>query len=309
MLLVVARPDLYRPLLMITNDETATRSKARFLSQMLRAVGARIPVASGLPSLKRRADDLAERSGLVEPGGDFRTDGVACLAEVLDRHAQVDYFGLGALTNLAAVLAQNPHLAPRIRLFQMGPALAGAYPRKRPQFNARIDPAAFRAVVTAVPHPHLVMSHTTWATLPGGRVRLGLYPDDPAAEALRRSERPVLRLLARQLEAFVASGKDCSILHDPLTVLSARHQGLVDWAEVDLVLRDDGWVDLTPEARAQLRSLGARSQMLSAVLDGGGAPPGATIPVRLSLAADYQRARRLIFDALLGAEAGADQSR
>jgi inosine-uridine nucleoside N-ribohydrolase len=292
----------FRPALLLTNDETEAAGRARFLARLVALAGAEVPVAAGLPSQRRRRECIVEEADLCPATAHFEADGVAALIRVLEAHPSITYFGLGALTNLDAALAARPDLAPRVRLLQMGPALFGAYPREQPQYNARLDPGAFSRVLGRVTAPTLVFSHSTWGRHgEGSRQRLGIYPDDPLAGALR-NEGPLAALFVQHLEAWKQSGKPCSILHDPLTVLSASTPDLVELTEVDLVIGDDGWAGLVAVAHEELRALSPeRTGVISDYLV---APhrliEGKTIAARMSLAIDDEAVRNRIVEALLG---------
>ena len=109
-------------------------------------------------------------------------------------------------------------------------------------------------------------------------------------------------LSIRHLEAWVQSGIPCTILHDPLTVLSAHTPDLVDFADVDLVVEDSGWTSLAEASHHTLRAgLPDRGKVISGYLT---APPrargGAVISCSLSLDTDDERARHAIATALLG---------
>lgn len=293
----------FRPALLLTNDETSTLGRARFLASLVEASGLDVPVAAGLPSDRRRADCLAEEVGLCPPDTGFQRDGVEALIRTLEAHPRVDYFSLGALTNLDAALSARPDLACRIRLVQMGPALQGAYHRDWPQYNARLDPGAFVRVLRCVDRPTLVMSHSTWGTYEAStRQKLGVYLDDPMAAALR-SASPVAALFLRHLEAWVASGMPCTILHDPLTVLASRTPGLVDFVDVRLALGGDGWTWLDEGSHLALRGmLPHRARPISGYLQ---TPPralegGQSIDCSLSLDTHDEEARLAIATALLG---------
>ena len=62
-LIMAARDPALAATLVVTNDETAGLDKARFGAQIAEAAGARYEVVAGLPSDKRRSDDLAARAG------------------------------------------------------------------------------------------------------------------------------------------------------------------------------------------------------------------------------------------------------
>lgn len=298
--MVLRAIDRFRPALLLTNDETEARGRARFLAQLVRSSGAEVPVAAGRPSQRRRARCLVEDAGLCPIDADLQEDGVGALIRTLESHPHVFYFGLGALTNLDAALSERPDLAGRVSLFQMGPALKGAYHRAWPQYNARLDPSAFSRAARRVSKPTFVMSHSTWgAYTTSTRQKLGLYPDDPLAAELRRSS-PVAALFMRHHEAWVKTGMPCTILHDPLTVLSALTPDLVDFAEVDLVIEEDGWTSLDERSHRSLQSLlPHRGRVLERYLT---APPnagrGEAIPCSLSLDTHDENARRAIASAL-----------
>jgi inosine-uridine nucleoside N-ribohydrolase len=300
--MVLMSIERFTPALLVTNDETVELGRARFLSGLVATAGVDIPVAAGLPSKRLRARCLVEETDLCPADGDFERDGVQAIVRVLETYPRVRYFGLGALTNLDAALSSRPALAPRVDLVQMGPALVGAYDRTLPQYNARLDPGAFVRVLARVRDPTLVFSHSTWGRYGAAmRQRLGIYPDDPFAEALRNAV-PLTALWFRHLEAWVQTGKPCSIMHDPLTVLSSLRSDLVDFADVGIVLSDDGWACLDEQSHRELRtSLPGRGSALAAHLSG---PPrtrmGTGVRCRMSLDTDDELARSAIATALLG---------
>ena len=274
-ILVAKHRALFGATLLVSNDETTSFAKGRFLRHL---VGDDLAVAAGLPSDRKRDRDNASDAGLV-PEVFVTRDAVEQIERELEQHETVEYVGLGALTNLAAVLARRPELASRVRLTQMGPAIAGNFKRERAQYNARVDPAAFRAVLRAVPTPTLVCTHTTWGAIPPP---LGVYPGDEIAMAAPEIYR-------RHLDAFVASGKDCSILHDPTTLLVTREPQLVDFIEVDVVIDEQGWLHLTRAAREAIDC-----PLITTTATREDDP----IRVRLSLGADYPRIRRRVLELL-----------
>ena len=91
-------------------------------------------------------------------------------------------------------------------------------------------------------------------------------------------------------------------MHDPLTVLGSLAPGLVDFAEVDLVIAADGWAGLAEPSRRALRGwLPARG---GAIADYLSAPQpalvGSVIACRMSLDTDDELARLAIAVMLLG---------
>jgi pyrimidine-specific ribonucleoside hydrolase len=305
--LVVARnQQKFNSALIITNDEAKSRGRVKFLSDIIHASGSDVKVAGGLPSNNKYEDTLVERAGIVSPNRlDPGEDGIECLTKVLDAHKRVNYFGLGALTNLAAVLKQHPEFAERINLVQMGPSLQGAYRKKAPQYNVRIDVGSFREVLSKVAEITLLMSHASWGSYtpnPLSRQQLGVYVDDPFYNALIKSGNLGLDLFARHLKAWKDDGKPCSIMHDPLTVLSFFHTGIVDYIGGEIVMDGSGFADLTEKTRDEVRSLNQnRLLKLNEYLR---SPPvikeGLVKKVTFSLNTDYDAAREKIVESLFG---------
>src|SRR5947207_5212091 len=91
---------LFGATLLVSNDETTSFAKGRFLRHL---AGDAVPVAAGLPSDRKRTGDNASDAGLVPEIGVAR-DAVDQIERELEQHDVVEYVGLGALTNLAAVL-------------------------------------------------------------------------------------------------------------------------------------------------------------------------------------------------------------
>jgi pyrimidine-specific ribonucleoside hydrolase len=295
-ILVARHPALFDAALLVSNDETTRFAKARFLRHVVELAGGTIPVAAGLPSLKQRTTDLADDAGLV-PDIAVDANAVERIIAVLEAHPVVDYVGLGALTNLDAVFLQRPDLIPRVRLTQMGPAVAGNFARERAQYNARVDPMAFRRVLHAVSRPTLIATHTTWG-VSASHPTLGVFPGDEIGSRLAPSGRPDLLMYAQHLAAFVASGKDCSILHDPTTLLVTREPELVDVIELEVVLDEQGWLHLTADALDLLRLLPAERTALLATALAGEPADGDPITVRLSLGANHPRIRERVAELL-----------
>jgi hypothetical protein len=314
-LLIARAPERFGPRLLLTNDETPALGRARFLSQIIGSVagsGALCDlVAAGLPSPRRAATSVVERAGLVAPGPAVRADGIAALAAAVDACDQVDYYSLGGLTNLAALLDRHPEFAERIHLVQMGPMLVERGLPRRPQYNVRLDPAAFLRVVPAVGSRTFLLSQISWARHgPGRRRSIGLYPDDPVAEVLARSPCAGHRLLHAQLDAWCQAGKPCSIQHDPLTTLSQHDARLVRYETLELQFDASGLADLSPASRDRLSDIAdAPAGPLSGCLAAAD-PLRAALQVtaRISVGADYALARTALVAGLLGPDSAVGES-
>ncbi len=294
--------DRYNPALIITNDETQTQGRARFLSKVIEGTGAKIPIATGLPSTAKREDTLVERMGLIpKEGGDFIQNGIAYLTDVLASNEKVNYFGLGALTNLATVLRKYPEFAEKINLIQMGPSFQGTYRKPAPQYNVRIDISSFKKVLSQVDNPKFLMSHASWGTFgeKGTRQQLGVYVDDPVCKSLKDNSNPALNLFAEHIRIWKEDGKSCSIMHDPLTVLSF-YEDLVDYFDGKILFDKNGFADLTEKEKVRtlnskrLVKLNNYLEMQTPERD------GLVKDISFSLNTDYDSARHSIVKALFG---------
>jgi hypothetical protein len=311
-LLIARAPARFRPRLLLTNDETPAFGRARFLAQIVGAGGLGGVVAAGLPSPRRAAASVVERAALVAPGGPaVNTDGIGALVAAVDACDQVDYYSLGGLTNLAALLDRHPEFAERIHLIQMGPMLAGGELPRRPQYNVRLDPAAFLRVVPAVCSRTFLLSQISWTRHgPGRRRALGLYPDDPVAEALSRSPGTGERLLHAQLGAWCEAGKPCSIQHDPLTTLSQHDARLVRYETLDLQFDGSGLSDLSPASRARLIEIDdvRGGPLASCLVPSDPIHASLEVTARVSISADYALARAALIAGLLGPDSAVGES-
>jgi hypothetical protein len=310
-LLIARAPGRFCPRLLLTNDETPALGRARFLSQVVGS-GLHDLVAAGLPSPRRSALSAVERAGLVAPGGaPVHRDGIGALVAAVDACDHVDYYSLGGLTNLAALLDRHPEFAGRIHLIQMGPMLIERGLPRRPQYNVRLDPAAFFRVVPAVCSRTFLLSQISWGRHgPGRRRALGLYPDDPVAEALARAPDAGHRLLHAQLGAWCQSGKPCSIQHDPLTTLSQHDPGLVHYETLDLQFDGSGLSDLSASSRKRLIEIDeARSGPLSGcLLPSDPIDVSLQVTAQVSIRADYMLARTALITGLLGPDSAVSET-
>jgi len=246
--MAVLNPAKYKPSLFISSDESKTYGRAAFLAKIVRYSKENIPVAAGLPSpVHNYQNTLVERAGLVNPKKEyFITNGIDYLMDkIIDSQEQVNYFSLGALTNLATILKINPELANKINLIQMGPSLDSIYRKPgSPEYNARIDIPSFMYVMNTVENKKFIMSHAASQKYEtSNKQKLGVYTKGPVAIALKESKNKIHNLFYQHLlawEEYLHNKGDmkkqvCSIMYDPLTTLTHFHNNLVDFAESELI--------------------------------------------------------------------------
>lgn len=214
--------------LVLTNDETEDHGqRARFARHLLDLAGRRdVGVVAGHGTGGTRyfcAQGLVPED-LPRQGRDV----VGEVGALLDRAGgQIRWVGMGALSNLAGLLAAIPGIGDRLLVTQMGGALAYRDP-SRAEHNIRMDVAAAHRVLDAVIRGDLrdirlvtsdVTFHTEIEVLPGGPVHRRLAEGPPDGWE---------HLLHRHLEAWFAAFHPGSMQHDALALSVALGEAFVD---------------------------------------------------------------------------------
>ena len=176
MALIIAARDLPELALVVTTDEL-NGERARFARYLLdRAGRADVAVAAGRqlsPTAPYFAHGLTP-DWVTPPAGEV----ARAVAEAAARAGgAARWIGLGPLSNLAALLADQPQLARRLFVTQLTGTSDHAGQALAPR-NFRLDPAAARQVLAAVPHLRLVSF-----ALPAGR-QVELTAASPAVRRL-----------------------------------------------------------------------------------------------------------------------------
>ncbi len=146
--------------LVVTSDEYAGR-RARLARHLLDLLGrADVPVVAGrdLGNTRYWAAD-----GLVpDDASDQSTDVGAAVDDVLARQqGPVRWLGIGAWSNLADLLTDQPDLAQRLTVTLMGGGLNYRHP-DRAEHNIRLDVDAARTVLSRATRPWIVPSDVTF---------------------------------------------------------------------------------------------------------------------------------------------------
>jgi pyrimidine-specific ribonucleoside hydrolase len=235
-LAVAARavPDLA---LVLTNDE-ADGERARLARHLLDLLGRPdVPVVAGasLPGTPPMVIS-APPSVPAQPGSPLDA-----VAKVTAGRSAVRWLGIGAMTNLAAVLTV-PETRSRLRIVQMGGALNYRNP-DRAEHNVRRDPAAVATVLRlADVRPSFVMSDHTF------RPEIGIGPDSPFYRHWRRPDATAWqRLLADHHDGFFARFHPESLEHDPLTLSAVVGEPFVAFTDAAIVIDYKGRMRLEPD--------------------------------------------------------------
>jgi pyrimidine-specific ribonucleoside hydrolase len=233
-------PDLA---LVITSDEFEGQ-RARFARHLLDQAGrADVPVVAGRQLGHTRylcVDGLTPIAVADQPGEESL---LAQVEAVCAGEGPVRWVGLGPMSNLAAVLAQQPALADRLQVTQasgtqIGRALARRHPQ-RAEHNLRLDPEAAHAVLAATCQLWLVTPEDLAET---SKDQAGEIT--AAGKIYRRlidSEQPWAQTLIAHLDQWFDRCYPVTRQHDPLTLAAALGLPFIDF--------DPGWIRLDEAGR------------------------------------------------------------
>ncbi|WP_017588214.1 nucleoside hydrolase [Nocardiopsis ganjiahuensis] len=235
--------------LVLTNDETGGATghgqRARLARLLLDRLGrSDVPVVSGHGVGGTRyfcAEPLIPVEVPEQP-----RNVVGAVRELLSRtEGVVRWVGMGALSNLAAVLAEVPEAAERLRVTQMGGALNYRDP-SRAEHNIRMDVGAAHAVFAAIGRGQLsdVQLVTSDVTF---RPEIEV---DRAGELYRnlvgQGDHTWQGLVRRHLDLWFDSFHPGSIQHDALALTAALHLPFVNLDLEEVALDGQGRMSLSP---------------------------------------------------------------
>jgi pyrimidine-specific ribonucleoside hydrolase len=158
MALVIAARELPELALVVTSDEMSGQ-RARYARLLLDAAGRPdVPVVAGR---QLSATPCFFAAGLTPGSVAAQPDDVAAAVHAACGRAGgvARWVGLGPLSNLAALLSQEPGLARRLFITQLTGTVNRADPALPPR-NFRLDPGAARQVLTAARYLRLVRFDT-----------------------------------------------------------------------------------------------------------------------------------------------------
>jgi inosine-uridine nucleoside N-ribohydrolase len=164
-------------------------------------------------------------------------DGATLPARSVLRHSLRDrqverIVALGPLTNVAALLREEPELFEGVEVIWMGGGLGRGNATPLAEFNAWADPrAAAELIGSEVPLAIVGLDVTD---------EVAVRPEDVAGATLGSS--PPGRFLERVLRALMeverpTRGERAAVLHDPCAVLACASEGLFRWEQKHLEVR------------------------------------------------------------------------
>jgi inosine-uridine nucleoside N-ribohydrolase len=227
--------------LVLTNDELGGE-RARFVRHLLNLAGrsdVRVVRGADLPGAPALVVEHLIPADIPAQSADVH-DAVLRVVEQSSGEP-LRWLGIGAMTNLAAVLTAAPGLAERLRVTQMGGALNYRDPN-RAEHNFRRDPGAVAVVLALAARPSFVMSEHTF------RPEIGIGPE---ADLYRRWGQPGAPDWARVLRAhhdgFFAQFHPESLEHDPLTLSTVLGEPFVTFTDATVALDAIGRMRLEPD--------------------------------------------------------------
>lgn len=237
--------------------------RASVAAKLLERAG-RTDVPVGLAP-ERREMEAAERNqapwvaeyDLAEYPGTVRGDGVAAFAEVVtEADEPVTVVAVGPTPTLAAAVDRRPELASECRLVGMHGSFYEGYDGGEPdaETNVRVDPAAFRTVLSAPWRDVLLTPLDTCGhvTLDGERYRrVWSVTDDPLVRGVVENN----CLFAARVEwmAYDDFARRSSTLFDSVAVYLAHDESLVETESLRFDVTDDGFTEPASEGEFEAR--------------------------------------------------------
>ena len=216
--LALRSPEL--KVLAVTTIYGRVRLRARLAAKILKAFGeAETPVAMGAPKplINPEPTHVPNQAPALDPGDVFsnitKKHAADLIVEVLKEEKDVTLITLGPLTNIAIALLKDRDAFKEARLVVMG----GCIGRPVLEHNIKADPEAAHVVFTSqLPITLVSLDVTSKCIMP-----------HTALQALKKSNRPPLKVLRRYLDLWTNATKGRPVMHDPLTVAVSFNQELV----------------------------------------------------------------------------------
>lgn len=230
-----------RKLIVITSDETRGRRAclARLVLDMLGRP--EVPVVAGSELADSDTRFLFADYPLPAVPGP-RSDAVEVVAASAE-HAPVTVIGLGAFTNIAALLYRHPHLSERVDLVLQGGWLDHYRKMQRASHNLHIDQVAAGAVLRMAYRPRLVLS--THTNHPG----LCVTPDSPLVDWFRTTDTPFAQLAELYCDRWFPRRPDGGWQADSVAVAVAVGARVAEFVTEPILVGPDARLYRSPKGR------------------------------------------------------------
>jgi pyrimidine-specific ribonucleoside hydrolase len=220
--------------LVITTDELGGE-RARLARHLLDLSGRpEVPVVTGADLGGSRyfcAEGLVPDSVAAQP-----VDVVSAIRAVAAAAGggPIRWLGIGPMSNLARLMAEDAATAGQMVVTQMGGALAYRDPA-RAEHNVRLDPVAAITVLTGTPVLTLVPSDLSFTQA------TEITSESPVVQRLADLAAPAwATLLSRHLDCWFDRFYPGSMQHDGLALASAMGHPALDYAKVRIEIAPDG---------------------------------------------------------------------
>ena len=244
---------------LIVGDNGKNLYRAKLLAKLLERMGRTdIPIGIGLDRKAHGVGPQAEwvaDYNLNRYPGKIYPDGVQALIEtILHSTEPVTIVATGPVPNLAEALRREPRIAQKARFVGMHGSLRRGYggrSKPDPEYNVRVDPQAFRAVVEA-----------PWSVTITPLDTCGLVVLDGDLYArVRDSKHPVARVIMENYEIWsrhVSGMRErfptrSSVLFDTVAIWLGMSEEYLKIETVPVKVTDDGYTRIDPAGR-QIRA-------------------------------------------------------
>lgn len=226
---------------LVVSDTGNTEYRAAIIARLLEAAGRTdVPVGIGIKQTDERGPQSRWVDGykLDSYPGTLHRDGVqAIIATIETSPVPISLICIGPLSNIAGVLHQAPHIAPKARFVGMHGSIYLHHDGGKgaiAEYNVKQDVKACQAVFRA---PWLDMTITPLDTC--GKIRLR----GPKYAAITGSRDPLMQAVIENYRIWLNGKPDVesSILFDTVAVHLAYSTEFLDMKKMRLRVTDDGF--------------------------------------------------------------------
>ena len=219
-------------LLGVTTMFGETHKRAMLAAKLLQRAGhANIPVIAGIPGPSKMG--LQQEWAQNFNSSAIRKEDVTAFMQrmILQNPKEITIVGIGALTNIAALITEHPDIKAKIKnIVIMGGSVYRGYApgsKPEPEWNIRCDPAAAKIVFTSgIPLTMAGLEVTAMMQLDTDKQKLIFEKGSPLTDALAA------------LTALWGGGTPT--LYDPVATAWALGYHFADSEEDHVVVEDDG---------------------------------------------------------------------
>ena len=235
--------------LVVTSDELGGE-RARFTRHLLDLLGRpEVPVVAGADLGNTRLNTIVDLTPPEVPGQP--ADVLTAVTEVCSSTEDpVRWVGIGPASNLAMLLTEQPELAKKLVVTQVGGALAYRDP-ERADHNFRTDPEAAAVLLARAQVPRLLLSEVTFTR------EVEIAKDSPLHRLLSDPAGPPwARLVAAHMNQWYERFHHATMQHDALALATALERPFVGYYREHVVIDERGRTTVDTENGFEVRLSG-----------------------------------------------------